>query len=274
MKFGSYFILFSVFIVLILGGRVMGESPTKIKIETDSVKLLKDGKNFIVKFVEDGKIKQMAVQREWLIPKKDEEFDEEMGAIVSSFQYNENVTSFSIGNGQTGLHISSYGINDEGSANAGSGRDVFLIYDSKSSKLSNGTSKLGLKGVTQERGRGEFGPEADSKIFLISDINGDGLTDTGIIEEKIYYDEKAHTKYFEQMPIKWFLFKKMNWEKGSSYIGEIPKEYLELPLIASRMSPVDYVGDRLWGNDLSKWPSKNKKAAIFVPSTRISTRIK
>jgi hypothetical protein len=79
---------------------------------------------------------------------------------------------FAIGDGRTGLHISSYAVQVGGSAQAASGRDVFLIFDPKTLEVRKGGVRRGItKGRLTDRGC--FA--AKSEHYLIGDIHRDGL---------------------------------------------------------------------------------------------------
>ena len=67
-----------------------------------------------MQFISNAKTKQLAIPQDWLVPPKDAK--EEEGSYVSSFAYNKEVQSFPVGNGKIALHISSYTVQEEGSA--------------------------------------------------------------------------------------------------------------------------------------------------------------
>ena len=102
----------------------------------------------MLQFVSNGNTGRVPIPRDWLIPPQEGK-DEEVNC-VSSFHYDMEVSSFPIGNGRMGLHISSYAIQEEGSAQAAAGRDVFLIFDPASSDVFRGRID---RGVTKERVR-------------------------------------------------------------------------------------------------------------------------
>jgi hypothetical protein len=85
-----------------------------------------------------------------LIPEKEREA--ERYNYVSSFSYNKTVTSFPIGDGMMALHISSYKDQEQGSARAGAGRDLFHIYDPESQTLAKGLVGMGVTSVHPEIG--------------------------------------------------------------------------------------------------------------------------
>jgi hypothetical protein len=95
---------------------------------------------------------------------------EEEGNYVSSFQYGEEVWAFPIGNGQTGLHLSSYAIQKEGSAQAAAGKDIFLVFDPRSSRIFRGGIE---RGVTKERVRSQGCFSASAESYFVGDIDAD-----------------------------------------------------------------------------------------------------
>ena len=133
-----------------------------------------------MQFVSDGKTKQVAIPRDWLIPPQDEKDDESY--YVTSFHYDKGVSSFPIGNGRMGLHFSSYEIQAEGSAQGAAGRDVFLIFDPKTSAVSRGGIE---RGITKERIRSQGCFEASMEHYFLADVDGDGLTDIGVVKEEL-----------------------------------------------------------------------------------------
>lgn len=120
------------------------------EISTGQLKLLTRPRGYLLQFVSNGKTKQVAIPREWLVPPQEEK-EEEEGAYVSSFNYDTQVQSFPIGNGRIGLHLSSYDFAREGTSHAAAGRDVFLVFDPMSLKIFQG----GLRsGITKRAGAG------------------------------------------------------------------------------------------------------------------------
>ncbi|MBN1271655.1 MAG: hypothetical protein JXB26_05235 [Candidatus Aminicenantes bacterium] len=193
---------------------------------------------------------RIEVEKRWLFPPEDVETDESLH--VTSFDYNRDVTVFTISEYTAGVHISSYSIKKQGSAMNASGRDVFLILDTERKKIYPGNFKLG---ITKERMRDRGCFYATFNNFFIGDIDGNGLTDIGIVKEKIwceeYFDKKNQTDslsgpYYKKQPIKWYLFISDNWRCQSAYDGMKPEgQFLKLPLIGLIKSPVDFVKDMM-----------------------------
>ncbi len=234
----------------------------KPAISSDQFKLLTRGKDYALQFVSRRKTRQVAIPRDWLIPPQEEK-DEEL-SYVSSFHYDKEVSSFPIGNGRTGLHISSYAIQEEGSAQAAAGRDVFLVFDPASSAVSRGGIE---RGVSKERVRSQGCFAASAEKYLLADIDSDGLTDIGVVKEELQCVQSKKRQdvdlivgpFYKQDPIVWYVFKGNAWKLEPSFSGKFPEHYQELPFIGIDRSPVDYVGCILWKTcDRTKWPTEEK----------------
>jgi hypothetical protein len=242
-------------------------------ISTGQFKLVTEPERFVLHVSLPERKEQIVIPRDWLVPPKEEK--EEEDNYVSSFHYDSQVTSFAIGNGQIGLHLSSYAVNDEGSAAAAAGRDVFLIYDPRKSVALKGLMHLG---ISKERVRAGGCPTAKAAHFLVGDINGDGLTDLGVVWEELkcgVEDDVSPRPLYTQAPIRWYVFQpgshppgRPGWHLARAYSGKFPKHYAELPLIGMTMSPVDYFAFRLWGSyDPSTWHIRVQPGK-FMPAYR------
>ena len=226
---------------------------------TGPFKLLTQSRGFILQFVSDGKTKQVAIPRDWLIPPQDEKDDESY--YVTSFHYDKGVSSFPIGNGRMGLHFSSYEIQAEGSAQGAAGRDVFLIFDPKTSAVSRGGIE---RGITKERIRSQGCFEASMEHYFLADVDGDGLTDIGVVKEELLCLPKQDADgeaivgpFYKKHQIVWYVFEENAWKLEPNFSGKFPEHYPELPLIGIDKSPVDFVGCTLWQScDRTKWPSE------------------
>lgn len=206
--------------------------------------LKQEHRTFILEHAaEHGRSSKINVPRDWLIPEKEREA--ERYNYVSSFSYNKTVTSFPIGNGMKALHISSYKDQERGSARAGAGRDLFLIYDPESQTLAKGLVGMG---VTKSRLRVEGCFSALSNRFLIADVNHDRQMDIGIKKEELScvlksYDdiETMAGPYYKQSPIKWYPYDGKSWSYDNQYDGLIPFKFKELPLIGMERTTVESV---------------------------------
>jgi hypothetical protein len=195
--------------------------------------------------------KKITIPQKWLVPP-----DTAENGYVSTTNYDTIVTSFKIDEGQIGLHLSSYEIQKEGSAQAAAGRDVFLVYDWENHTVHPGI--IGL-GITKERIR-SMGFFATNTKFLISDINHDGLADIGIIKEELKCQQFVQqndsmdiitSPFYKLHPIRWYTFQEDRWAQNNRYDGEYPTmSYKELPLIGLIKSPVDFVKEICFGRNI------------------------
>jgi hypothetical protein len=192
--------------------------------------------------------KMVPIPRIWLIPSVDDE-----AGYVSSFHYDNEVNSFEIGNGNFGIHLSSYEIQREGSAQAAAGRDVFIVYDVKNHAVFPGIVDLG---ITKERVR-SMGLYARNTRFLLADIDKDGLKDLGIIKEEFRCAQFRDTMNsvvnprYRRYPIYWYVFKEKKWIHDRKYSGKSPgKIDRRLPLIGLVKSPVDFVREMCIKNNI------------------------
>lgn len=191
-----------------------------------------------------GKNEQLLIPLAWLIPPDEVQEDEQR--YVSSFHYDEPVTSFKIGDGRIGLHLSSYNIQKQGSAQAAAGRDVFLAFDPEKIKLHPGGLKLG---VTKSRVRVMGCFSAMFHFFVIGDINSDGLIDIGVVKEtlKCKWVNNIPVRsgpVYKQLPIRWYVYMG-HWKYEPGFDGKYPpKRHLKLPLINLVKSPIDFVKEK------------------------------
>lgn len=179
-----------------------------------------------------------------------EDIEAEAENYVSSYNFDNSVTAFDIGIGLIGLHVSSYEIQKEGSAQAAAGRDEFLVVDPKSSGVRHGQINLG---ITKFRVRNAGCWEAVNHTFFLGDINKDGRQDIGAAREELkceWYvnaegDDGIRGPFFVASPIQWYVFSEGHWIETPDYNGQMPTEYRELPLLDIMMTPVEFVQQRL-----------------------------
>ena len=232
----------------------------KLTVDVNNFELFRDQHNFSLQY---GKDERLIIPLEWLIPP--DEVQEDDQSYVSSFNYDKSVTSFQIGDGRIGLHLSSYKIQEGGSANAAAGRDVFIVFDPINKKLHNGGFTLG---ITKSRVRSMGCPFAEFYFFAIGDINHDGLIDIGATKEEVrcdwMYDEekdidKIFGPFYEKHPIQWYIYSDVHWKHQSKFNGRYPQtKYLELPLINLVKSPVDFIRET-YGERLKNVPATHKQ---------------
>ncbi len=249
------------------------QAGTEIRSDLFSLKPTSQG--FSLHSTLGGQRRELAFERDWLIPPDEEE--EEEFAYVSSFEYSHSVNSFPVGNGSFGLHVSSFEAMapGSGSAMAVAGRDVFLIFDPEKNTVMPGIVNLG---ITKDRVRSLEGFAAVSHHFLIADINQDGLVDVGIIREvlasELHYDEKREVDvvsgpFYKQFPVKWYVFEELGWLYESGYDGRLDFVFEELPLIEISLLPIDFAAHVTWNTyDSRLWASSGSSPPAFIPEYR------
>lgn len=204
------------------------------------------GGEFTLYLQRDGDSDSLPVPRRWLIPS--EEADAEEGAIVSSFRYDTAVTVFSVDDRRVGLHLSSYQIQEEGSARAAAGRDVFLVFDHERRMLRPGALDLG---ITKSRGRVVGCFSATFHGFFVGDVDGDGAVDLGVRSERVACRPDASRDapdlepplrpVYERSPLRWYTFTGNGWTYDGEHDESVPPDRRELPLLGLDMTPVDFV---------------------------------
>ena len=197
----------------------------------------------------------LAVPGEWLEPAA--VIEEEKELYVSSLDWDEVVTSFPIGGGRAGLHLSSYTIADGGSARAAAGRDQILVFDPTSGSLDQG---LDL-GRSKSRGRFSGCFSAHFHHLAVGDVNCDGRLDIGVTEERLECESGIHDAPGADPesatmtsrprrnqpshgvgPRRWHVAVGNVWVAEPDHDDRLPCGGLrELPLIGLVKSPVDFV---------------------------------
>jgi hypothetical protein len=265
----------------------LADSPQAVlTVDTRGYRLVRDQKDYAVRYDRD---KHLRVRGEWLMPP--DELKEESGAYVSSFNYDDGVTAFPIGDGRIGLHLSSYEIQKEGSANAAAGRDVFLVLNPKARTLYPGGI---LFGVTKSRVRSMGCFFAVVHRFTIGDINNDRLIDVGVTREKINCDEVRDKEkgvdlmkgpFYEQHPVRWYIYQRTRWKVrrhvslrdhwiyDPDYDGKHPKSSLQLPLIGLSKSPVDFVKERYRGKLVKRRPGSRGRQTMVLHYGRFGPQV-
>jgi hypothetical protein len=234
------------------------QSRQENQISTGQFKLLMQPRGFVLQIVFNGKIRQVAIPRDWLVPPEEEKYEESGNTYVSSFNYGRQVDSFPIGNGRIGLHLSSYEVAREGTSHAAAGRDVFLIFDPKALKIFQGGLRLG---ITKGRVRSEGCLSAEIEHYFIADVDGDSLTDIGVLREEFQCIDGAGPygnmagPFYKQHPLDWYLLSGDTWKLDPSFSGKLPERFQELSLMGIGRSPADVVGCGLSQScDRAKWP--------------------
>jgi hypothetical protein len=143
------------------------------------------------------------------------------------------------------------------------GRDVFLLYNPAAGTLREGHLDLG---VTKGRARDEGCFNARMAHFWIGDIDGDGLTDIGVVDEEIRCPDgrdRYEGEVYEQHFVRWYRYTQSGWKLDPD--ANMPDRYAELPLIGIELSPVDFVVKMIWRSyDPADWRSPPR----YVPAYR------
>jgi hypothetical protein len=237
-------------------------SPGSVSVNTSQFVLLSTDGKFVLQFDARGAKKRTSVPREWLVPPGEER--KEASNYVSSFKYDRRITAFALGNGKLGLHLSSFDLLQGGSAQAGAGRDVFLVFDPDASIVQRGLMGLG---VTKQRVREDGCFSARTAHFLLADTNKDGITDIGLVRELI--ECRTAQPVYSQHPVQWYVFSDGQWRMNLAFGGVLPPHPAALPLIGMDLSPVDFVGYGYWkSHDPTRWRSKSLETAPYQPPYR------
>lgn len=185
------------------------------------------------------------VPREWLAPP--EIAAREENHYVTSLAWDETVTAFPIGYGRTGLHLSSYAIQSEGSASAAAGRDLFLILSS-STDIDSGRLVRGLD-LGETKGRVRIGGcfSAYFQRLFAGDIDCDRRLDLAAMEERIHCDgdlEGPAEQIYTVGPLQWYLQEGDAWTSRPELDGRFPCGGLQqVPLIGLVQGPVEMLLD-------------------------------
>jgi hypothetical protein len=183
---------------------------------------------------------RVTVPAEWLAPPEAVAADEE--AYVSSLAWEEEVTAFAAGGGRLALHLSSYAIQQEGSAAAASGRDLVLLYDPAAGILHRGLD------LAESKGRVRLGGcfLAFSDRLEVGDVGCDRLLDLAVTEERIDCVEEEPGGIDQPVhrvgPRRWYLQEGDAWVPRPELDGRLPCAGLQqMPLVGIDFGPVDFV---------------------------------
>jgi hypothetical protein len=183
---------------------------------------------------------RLAVARDWLLTQ--EESAQERDGYVSTLEFDAKVQEFALGDGRVGLHLSSYAIAVEGSAQAAAGRDVFLVYDARASTLSDGGLRLG---VSKSRDRAAGYWTAKRHRFYLQDVDADGRLDIGVLREEIRCNG-AEEPIFHAVGMRWHTYSGGRWVANPAHDAVAPGSSVarELRPIGLAQSPVEFVRAR------------------------------
>lgn len=172
--------------------------------------------------------------------------ESELESYVSSRQFDTHITAFAIHDDLIGLHLSSYGVQRGGSAQAAAGRDLVLVYTPSSRKLSAGDLNLG---ITQSRLRSGGCFAALQTRFVLADIDHDRFMDLGVRQEALTCRQRAtdageitEGPYYQVQPLRWYRYGEGRYTHDPRYDGRFPgSDHWELPMIGLVKGPVEYV---------------------------------
>ena len=239
-----------------------GES--RMDLATDRFRLAeRDGEFHLL----DDRLRMpIPIPREWLIPGG--ELAEAQQRYVAGFDYEEAIHSFPIGNGLLGLHLSSYEIQESGSAGAAEGRDVFLILDPDRRRL-----RLGLA-LPSSKWRVRVGGcyAAQHTRFQVGDVDCDRRLDLAAEVTRIACvpdpQGGGFDAFYRREPLSWYLQTDDGWVHHPSYDERLPCGGLEeLPLVGLVRDPVSYVSDRFHRDKLLF------DRSVEVPTARLTLRL-
>ena len=213
-----------------------GSGGNRIELDLSRFALMMTDSGFVLVDRDRG---SALVDSTWVTGAGDVEAEE----IVSPDNFVEAVTSFHVGGRFTGLHLSSYAIQSEGSAQAAAGRDVFLLLDERDGSLRDGQM---LTGITRGRGRSMGCWTAHMHRYLLGDVDGDGFTDIGEQREEINcIGEDLTLPEPRGFPLKWHVFTGHDWEYRPELDDALPPSTRALPLRELEKSPVDFVREMM-----------------------------
>ncbi|MCP4134637.1 MAG: hypothetical protein GY754_26925 [bacterium] len=223
-------------------------------LKNNEFKLILNNKKYSLSILTNSKSKILNIPQKWLLweNKKDPIYE---NIFVSPTAFSEKITSFEIGENLIGLQLSSYNIQEDGSAQSAAGKDVFLIYNTVSKKIYNGNLNLG---ITKARYRSDGCFSAINHQFIIADMNNDKHMDIGVIKEELLCREFndgddnmiIDGPFYQQYPIHWYLYKNNRWVYAKTFDARFPikRKYWELPILGIVKSPIDFLKEWNRGN--------------------------
>ncbi len=233
-------------------------------LQTDRFELVESEGEFYLK---EARELPIPIPREWLIPEA--ELAQAEHRFVAGFDYAEQVSSFPMGDGLLGLHLSSYEIQRSGSAMATDGRDVFLIFDPASRETRFGLALPSSK--WRVRVGGCFA--AYHTRLLVGDVDCDRRLDLATLVTRRDCDPSpgesgVYSGYLRSGPLHWYLQTETAWSHDSSYDERLPcAGHRDLPLIGLVKHPVQYVLERIQ----SEAPLLNR--SVFIPAAGLAMSI-
>lgn len=247
-------------LVLVMVARSLDAESPWAGFDTDGFELAQEaGGYFLVR--SDGD--RMPIPTAWLEPPGVRVSEEE--SVVGSLRFAPEVTAFAIGAGRLGLHLASYEIQESGSLQAASGRDVFLIFDPEAGTLIPSGPHLG---VSRGRARVEGCFGARFHHVSVGDVDCDRYLDLAVVREEVecsFADDQGPARQvYTRGPMRWHRQRAEGWVEDARFEGRLPCAGLvDLPLLALGRTPVDFVLGLRRGSD--PLPSGNPEP--FVPES-------
>jgi hypothetical protein len=181
------------------------------------------------------------VNDDWLV--REAEYTD---SYVPFADFDPEALTFSIAPGFFGIHVSSYGIQQEGSAGIAWGRDLLLAINTETAQV---IGRLPESGVTKSRAKYMGCTLARNDIFLLGDIDKDGAADIAVLPEEV----RCETEYDPANDIdrvieshhwgtmKWYVFDDSGWHYVADRDGQRAAQHLRrLPWPGLTTGPVDF----------------------------------
>jgi hypothetical protein len=185
---------------------------------------------------------------------------------TNSCNWDTQVITFPISANELGIYLSSYDIQESGSAQAAGGRDRFMVLDLENRELHQSAF---TPGITKSRIRSLGKVTAKSQTFVLGDVNGDGFTDIGVTTEEIrWYNAAGDICHDPAGPFHcvtdpvWFVYHDKGWWRTEKYLpADKGGEVTPLPLVGIAKTPVDYVKEQ-YGNRVQDCPDQGEIARL------------
>lgn len=171
------------------------------------------------------------------------------GDYLNGSSFAKNVTGFQVSENVWGFHLSSYGIQESGSAGFAAGRDVVILWDDQVKAWTGGPL---FEGTTKFRGPRFIGCWPARMLHLfIADINDDERMELGAMWESIECresndeseDEGLVDERYRVEPLKWYsVTRQGEWFPETSLNGLCPNAtMIKLPLLGITKDPIKFV---------------------------------
>ena len=206
--------------------------------------------------LEDRDGASVPVPTEWLEPP--EAVESAKHSYVTSLRWDEQVTAFPIGAGRLALHLSSYAIQEQGSARAAAGRDLLLILEPSANQEGEATGGPAVESPPSELHRGLDLGESKGRVrfagcfsahfhrLAVGDVDCDRLLDVAVMEERIDCEagetDGLYRPVYRVGPLRWHIQRGDAWSAKPALDGRLPCRGLQaLPLVDLAFGPVEMV---------------------------------